>query len=188
MQRAVVPLYFCAVTCRTSQTCANLLVITSRVRARGFLFDDYNSFFCARVTRGVVLFVALKTSLTLPPRFLFLFPFDRTISTLSNLSFNGVASGVLSTTERVPKFGFKGAANRASNRATSGLSAVNRGVRGVAAAERSAFDIGVANAKCPGVSCPPLLRVASRLSDAARSPSFSLDDVVAPLRLTLAVA
>jgi hypothetical protein len=142
------------------------------------------AFFCARVTRGVVLFVALNTSLTLPPRFLFLPPpLDRTISMLSNLSFNGVASGVFSTTERVPKFGFKGAANRASNRAPSGLSAVNRGVRGVVAADRSAFDIGVANAKCPGVSCPLFSRATSRPSDAA----LLLDDVVA-LRLSLVVA
>lgn len=124
-------------------------------------FNYYTRPRFARVNLAGVaaLFVALNTSLTFPrARF-----FGFSTSNPSKRSFNGVAFGVRWT----PKFGFTGAASRASNRAAHGESLVNDGVLGDAVFPPSSR-IGVANAKFPGVSHPDRVSVLAVVS--ARRP------------------
>jgi hypothetical protein len=120
----------------------------------------HNIAFRARVSLGVVDLVALNTSLNFPrARFLLVacVPLTTTSTLSSNRSFNGVCRGVHSIAARVPKFGFTGAAKSSSNRARSGLSFASVGVLGVVIPSSHTLAlIGVANAKCPGVSIPPL--------------------------------
>ena len=136
-----------------------MIILAARRRER------HNIAFRARVSLGVVDFVALNTSLNFPrARFLLAFVISPTTSsTSSNRNFNGVCRGVHSIAARVPKFGFIGAAKSSSKRARSGLSFASVGVLGVDnPSTRTRALIGVANAKFPGVSIPP--RVARRPS------------------------